>query len=117
MIRKPGSVLAIIYLAVAGCPAQTLSDLPEGIKDGQPSHSLLAHPSYMVLHRIGFSSHACYQAVRWALTPPFHISLRIQISLRAGRSSLCGTFRPAVTSSPSLDKRYPVLWCPDFPPR
>jgi hypothetical protein len=30
----------------------------------------------LALHRAGFTCHACYHGVRWALTPPFHISLR-----------------------------------------
>jgi hypothetical protein len=56
---------------------------------------------------------------RWALTPPFHHSLRHLApqgaSWRGGLFSVAlsvDRFRP-----PTFDTWYPVLRCPDFPPR
>ncbi len=66
-----------------------------------------AHPSYLVLLRMGFDMRARSLARRWALTPPFH-------PYPCGRFIFCATFRGSLRAAVS---GHPALWSPDFPPR
>lgn len=61
----------------------------------------------MTLLRIGFSCSRTFPPGRWALTPPFHVSLRFA----AGRSGLCGTFRKPEFSSGLPRLTHGILSC------
>ncbi len=74
-----------------------------------------ALPSYLALHRAGFSVPHALLRERWALTPPFHPYQRIVRRHVAGfparchravprRSIFCGTFRERI----ALHRRKPV---------